>query len=512
MFGIEIDEWPARISELALWVTDHQVNMEAGRRFGDSLIRLPLKASPTIRNDNALRISWNSVVPNEELFCIFGNPPFKGKQYRTPEQRQDMALTFQYAIDQDRAHGQALSRDGGTLDYVSCWYVIAAEYIRGTRIRVGFVSTNSITQGEQVGPLWSFMRDRGMIIHFAHRTFKWTNEVKNAAAVFCVIITFANFDTDRKFIAEYETPTSEPQIRYVPQINGYLINFPHMFLTRRTTPLCEVAAIAFGSMPNDDGALLLDEAERASLLSRYPRAAQFVRLCLGSKEYFSGRQRWCLWLVGVSPSTYRTIPEVMSRIRRVKQHRRESKRLQTQNLADTPHQFGEVRHTGEPYLLIPKVCSENRRYMPLSLMPGDVIVTDLCFEMPNATLWQFAILSSSMHMDWMRAVCGRLKGDYRYSAQFVYNNFPWPPRTSAALRRRVEQAATSLLAIRHRHQASGNTLADLYDPLAMPSDLTEAHHRLDRAVERCYLVAQRTGLGSESERVEHLFGLYLSLV
>jgi hypothetical protein len=346
-----------------------------------------------------------------------------------------------------------------------------------------------------------------MAIAFAHRTFKWANEAPGKAAVHCVIIGFAAkeaVEAAPRLLFEYEAPTSEPHVTTVPNISPYLISAGNTLVQARSTPLCDVPELVYGSMANDGGNLLLNPEEKHQLISKEPQASKFLRRLYGSQEFINDEERWCLWLKDASPSDLRAMPEVMKRVEAVRTHRLKSTRQATQNLAMFATLFGEIRHPETAYLLIPGVSSERRLYIPIGFMPKDTIATDLCRILPQATLYHFGVLSSLLHMTWTKYVCGRLKSDYRYSNTIVYNNFPWAETATPAQKQAIERAAQAVLDARAQFPQS--SLADLYDPLSMPPALTKAHQDLDRAVERCYHAGK--ALATEQERIALLFGLY----
>lgn len=495
-YGIEYEEFAAQIATVALWLTDHQANMRLSAEFGLSYARLPLRKTPNIRHANALRFDWSELVSTEgneteTTLYILGNPPFVGKQFRNDEQNEDMAIAC------------ADVKNYGTLDYVAAWYIKAAQFIQDTRIKVAFVSTNSITQGEQVGTLWSYLLDGGIKIHFAHRTFRWNNEARGRAAVHCVIVGFAAFDIPRKYLFDYETPVSEPHEIETRNINPYLIDAADLVILSRRQTLCDVPEIVFGSMPNDGGHLILSDEERAELLLAEPRAERFLYPFVGAQEFINGESRWCLWLKDASPSELRAMPEVLRRVEKVRQHRLASAREATRRLASYPTLFGEDRQPESNYILIPSVSSERRRYIPIGFMPQTVIASNLCLIIPGATLYHFGVLTSQIHMAWMRQVCGRLESRYRYSNNLVYNNFPFPADPSGRQKERVEDAAQDVLDARAKY--SDATLADLYDPNTMPRDLLDAHRSVDDAVDACYGSRR---FKTDLERLEFLFDLY----
>jgi hypothetical protein len=494
-YGIEIEEFPARIAEVALWLTDHQTNIALSQAFGQFYQRLPLRASPHIVVGNALRIDWRTVLAPEQCSFVLGNPPFVGKQFMTTEQKADMDILCGHV------------KGSGVLDYVTGWYFKAAEYVKGTAIPCAFVSTNSISQGEQPGILWGELYGRHrMKIHFAHRTFPWESEARGKAHVHVVIIGFGPTDVPTKLLTEYDTDLEHPTRAQASNINPYLVEGSDTVLAKRSTPLCPVPEIVFGSMPNDGGHLLLDEEVKAELLRFEPGAKKFIRQFLGAEEFINGIGRWCLWLVDASPSELRALPEVMRRVEGVKAHRLASNRQTTRALAASPALFGENRQPRTKYLLIPGVSSERRAYVPIGFLSPSTIASNLVNVVPNAELYHFAVLTSQMHMAWVRYVCGRLKSDYRYSAGIVYNNYPWPAKVTDKHRAAVEAAAQAVLDARAQYPTS--TLADLYDPLAMPAPLLKAHQQLDRAVDRCY---RPEPFPSDRHRVEYLFALYEQL-
>ena len=496
--AFEIEQNPAHIARVAVWITDHQMNQELNATFGANLTRLPLVHSADVRQENALREDWHQLFTLQQLLAgevyIFGNPPFVAKANRNAEQNDDMRIVF----------GNA----GGTgvLDYVCCWFQKTAEFIRETNAHAAFVATNSITQGEQVPALWRRLFALDVHIDFAHRTFKWMNEAANNAAVFCVIVGFSN-GRAVKWLFEYETPTSDPIGHKVDEINPYLLPMSErLYVKSRTTPFpaCAVPEIRFGSMPNDGGHLLFTENEYHAFLEEEPAARRYMRQFKGSREFIQGGLRYCLWLKDANPQELRRMPNVTRRIRLVAAHRAASQRETTQGLP--PSMFGEDRQPTRRYLLIPRVSSERRIYIPMDFQEPDIIASDACLTVEDATMFHFGVLSSEMHMAWVRTVAGRLESRYRYSNQIVYNTFPWPQEVSETAHRRVTQCAEAVLAARRARPDA--TLADLYDPDVMPAPLAQAHRALDRAVDACY---RRAGFDSEIQRVIYLFELYRQL-
>ncbi len=495
-YGIEIGEWPARIAETALWLTDHQMNIELSLAFGNVFQRIPIKAAPHIRCANALRFDWNELLPASECSYVLGNPPFVGAKFQDAEQKADTKRVAGH-ID-----------NSGLLDYVTMWYFRAAEYIKGNGARCAFVSTNSISQGEQVGVLWSGLYAQGIKIHFAHRTFSWQSEARGKAHVHVVIIGFGLHDVPEKAIFEYDDINGEPSAVSVSNINPYLVQGGDTVVTNRSKPLCDVPEIGIGNKPIDNGRYLFDDEEKKEFLKKEPGAKKYFRPWIGSVEFLHGYQRWCLWLGDASPSDLKQLPECQKRIAEVKAFRKASKSVPTQRLADTPRRFHVENFPMKKFLVIPKVSSEKRHYIPLGHLSPKTLVSDLCFIMQNATLFHFGVLTSAMHMAWVRYVCGRLKSDYRYSAKLVYNNFPWPVSATPAQQAKVEQCAQQVLTVRQGYLDGGQCLADLYDPLYIPSALLKAHKALDRAVDRCYGSSE---FHHDRERVEFLFTLYESL-
>ena len=502
--GIEIEEFPAQIAQVALWLMDHQMNMRASQEFGLYFARIPLKSTPQIRHGNALRLDWNEVLPAQRCSYVLGNPPFVGAKFLGDEQRADVRAVFA-GID-----------NAGLLDFVAAWYVKAARYIahETEATRCGFVSTNSITQGEQVGVLWGWMLAQGVRIHFAHRTFQWSNEARGKAAVHCVIVGFGLGDCEGKTIFEYEDIRGEAHAVAVGNINPYLVDAPDVLLPRRAQPLTTVPPLRFGSQPIDGGHFLMTKEEADVLINAEPDIRPYVRQYLGAEEFINGEPRWCLWLLNCPPRVIRNSEILRERVRQVREFRLSSKRAATRELADQPTSFAFVSQPDTEYLLVPSVSSERRQYVPIGYLPPDVIASNLVFTIPNASLFHFGILTSAMHNAWMRATCGRLESRFRYSASIVYNNFPWPGFAGEPLGDKevtaIEAAAQGVLDARARFP--GASLADLYDPLTMPPDLLKAHQRLDAAVDRAYLGSGgRKTYRNDAERVAFLFELYQRL-
>lgn len=495
MYGIEVLPFPVEVARLSLWLVDHMANVELGVYFGEPFAKLPLTERPHIVQGNALRVKWESVVPKEGLSYILGNPPFISKQDRDSEQKEDMKLVF----------GDL--KGAGEVDYVAAWYMKAIEFIQGSNVTVAFVSTNSITQGEQVGILWPELLKRGAKIQFAHRTFRWTNEAPGKAAVHCVIISFSVKEPAKKQLFDYEDPSSEPHLIEVDNINPYLVDAGDIVVTSRRKPLSRVPSMLYGSKPADGGFLILDDREKEDVSTKDQLASRYIKPLLSAKEYLSGKKRWCLWLVDANPGDLKSSPFLLQHIAAVRSFREMSTKKPTQKLAETPALFAEIRQPQNDFVLVPIHSSENRKYVPLSFFSKDNIVHNSCSALPSAELYHYGILQSKMHMAWMRTTCGRLKSDYRYSNELVYNNFPWPENLSAIPKQEVEEMAQKVLDTRDKFPNA--TLADLYDPDTMPKPLLDAHYALDRAVDACY---GKRSFKSEAERLKFLFELYEKLV
>ena len=494
MYGMEINEFPARIAEVAMWLVDHQMNQRLSEAFGQYFVRLPLKKSATIRNANALRMDWKEVLPPEKCSYVMGNPPFVGAKYQTDEQRADMAAIF------------AEVKNAGLLDYVCGWYLKATEFIKDTSIPVAFVSTNSITQGEQVGALWAELFRRGLHIRFGHRTFAWQSEARGKAHVHVVIIGFSQVDLPGKRIFDYETDEDHPTVIVPKNISPYLVEGPDTVIINRSKPICSVPEVGIGNKPIDNGNYLFSTEDRDEFIRKEPQSKKLFRRWLGSDEFLNGWERWCLWLGNCEPDELRRMPEVMKRIEAVRKFRLASKSAPTRKLALQPTRFHVENMPKKSFVVIPKVSSERRRFIPIGFMEPGTMISDLCFINTEITLYHFGVLSSTMHMAWVRQLCGRLKSDYRYSAKLVYNNYPWPESPNEKQQAMVEQKAQAVLTARKNHPTS--CLAELYDPTIMPNDLFRAHAQLDRAVDLCY---RAKPFESDRERVEFLFALYEKL-
>ncbi len=489
-YGIEINDFAVTVATTALWISEAQMLTETEHIIHQDIDFLPLRSYTNIHEGNALRIDWETVVPKAHLNYIIGNPPFVGARLMSESQKQDVIDIF-----------GAKWKNVGNMDYVCCWYKKAAELIKqAPQARAALVSTNSICQGEQVANLWQKLFDDGIRINFAYRTFRWDSEASLKAHVHCVIVGFSYqkvkpcfiYDGDRKIEAA--------------NINAYLIDGPDVFIIGRPKPLCCIPEIGIGNLPIDGGNYLFTKEQMNEFIKIEPKSVSYFKLWYGSEEFIHRKPRYCLWLGDCSPAELRQMPNCLKRIEAVRLFRKESKRAATNKLADTPTHFSTENMPQGNYIIVPKVSSERRRYIPMGFMSPDAFASDLVFIIPDATLYHFGILESNVHMAWMRAVCGRLKSDYRYSKDVVYNNFPWPTPTDEQ-KAKIEQTAQAILDARALYPDS--SLADLYDELTMPVELRRAHQDNDRAVMAAYGFPIKTM--TESQCVAELFKLYQEL-
>ena len=496
MYGIEISEFPARIAEVALWLVDHQMNQQLSEAFGQYFVRLPLRKSATIIHANALHIDWQTVLPASRCSYVLGNPPFVGAKYLSDEQRSDMK----------QVAGQIKSY--GLLDYVTAWYFKAAHYIQDSAVTVAFVSTNSITQGEQVGVLWSELFRLGLRIEFGHRTFAWVSEARGKAHVHVVIlgVSVGKANGKRK-LYDYESDAENPTVIQVKHISPYLVEGGDTVVLNRSTPLCDVPRIGIGNKPIDNGNYLFMPEERDAFIAREPQSRKWFRRWMGSDEFLNGWERWCLWLGDCPPDVLRAMPECLKRVEAVREFRRQSVSPPTNRLAETPTRFHVENMPHKRFVVIPGATSESRKYVPLGYMTPDTLISNLANILPSDSLYLFGILHSQMHNAWLRQVGGRLKSDPRYSVKLVYNNFPWPNKPSEKKIAAVEAKAQAVLDARDAFPDS--SLADLYHPVAMPRKLAKAHTDLDRLVASCY---RSKPFQSDRERVEFLLGLYEKVI
>ena len=491
MYGIEIEEFPSLIAQTALWLTDHQMNMQFSRESGKTFKRLPLTHSATIVNDNALTTNWDTVVPATKLNFILGNPPFVGKNQRTREQSADMRQIFNDL------------KGWKSVDFVASWHVKAAQMMKANpKIHTALVSTNSITQGEQVSILWPFLKSMDVHINFAHKTFQWTNDARGVAAVHCVILGLWLTNESQKRLFEYPDIKADPLGITTKQINSYLYDAPDIIVYPRMKPICDVPQMINGSKPADGGFLLLSPDEKADIISSEPQAGPYIKVLLGADEFLNNGMRYCLWLNDCPPNALRGMSKVMQRVEGVRRFRAASIDANTRSWASRPMVFQTDRQPRSNYLIVPKVTSENREYAPIGFIPKDIITTDRNQTVPNATIYEFGVLSSKLHMSWLAAVCGRLESRFNYSSKIVYNNFIWPEVTDAQ-KAEIKKLAQSVLDARAEFPEA--SLADLYDPLTMPPVLARAHRTLDRAVDKLY---SPKPFASDAERVAMLFELY----
>jgi len=463
-YGIEVNDFAVTVARTALWIAESQMMKETEIIIHIHLDYLPLKTYANIIEGNALRVDWESVVPKHKLNYIMGNPPFVGYAYQNKAQKEDMTVIFP---------------NGKNLDYVAAWYKKSLDYIIGTTIRAAFVSTNSITQGEQVAALWQPLIDAGVIINFAHRTFKWNSEATDKAAVHCVIVGFSLSKDGQKVIFDNE------KVSTAKNISPYLIDAPNVFVDKRTKPLCDVPEITRGSDPVDGGNLIIEADEYEDFIKREPSAIKYIRQYMMGYEFINKKMRYCLWLTDASPTELMKMPLVMDRIEKCRQMRSASSRANTLRAANTPMLFESNRQPNTDYIALPKVSSERRRYIPIGYLSKSVVAGDKLFTIPNATLYHFGVLNSNVHNAWMRTVCGRLKSDYSYSNTIVYNNFPWPTATDAQ-KAEIEKLAQGVLDARAEYPDS--TLADMYGETSMlfHTSLLNAHRKLDSAVMKLY--------------------------
>lgn len=493
-YGIEINDFAVTVARTALWIAESQMMKQTEEIIGRDIDFLPLKSYPNITEGNALRIDWEEVVPKEKLTYIMGNPPFVGYSLQSKEQKADMLSI--YVDEKGKPYKTA-----GKIDYVAAWYFKAAQLMENTAIRTAFVSTNSITQGEQVAGVWKPLYDRfGIHIDFAHRTFRWDSEASLKAHVHCVIVGFSSaYNRADKRLFDNGTD------KIVDNINPFLVDAPNVFIDSRSIPICDVPKMTTGNRPADGGHLIIEREDYEDFIKREPNAKKYIKQFMGSVEYINNKERYCLWLVGVSPAELRKMPAVLKRIEACKKDRLDSPDKGRQKLADTPAVFREIQNP-EQYIIMPKVSSERRKYIPCGFLNGNIIPSDLVFIIPNATLYHFGVLTSNVHMAWMRTVCGRLKSDYRYSKDIVYNNFPWCNPTPEQ-KTKIEQTAQAILDARAKYPDC--SLADLYDETTMPPELRKAHQANDKAVMQAYGFWGK--LNSESECVAELMKMYQKL-
>lgn len=488
-YGIEINDFAVTVAKTALWISESQMMKETEMIVNRQLEFFPLKSYANIIEGNALRIDWNEVVPKEKLSYIMGNPPFVGGMMMSKEQKQDIVNVV----------GDI--KGVGELDFVSGWYYKATEYIKGTNIEVAFVSTNSICQGQQAVTMWKPLFQKGIKIQFAYRTFVWDSEAQQKARVHCIIVGFSYINRNKKIIFDND------RVRIVSNINSYLTDTADIFVESISKPICNVPAIKFGSMPRDGGGFVLSDEEKAELIKKEPLSERWIHPYIGAYEFINNKSRWCLWLVGANPHEIKQCPTVMKRIEFVKNFRLASVAEGTRKFAETPTLFCQIAQPDTDYIAVPKTSSEKRKYIPIGFLDKNVIASDLLFLIPNAKLYHFGILTSNVHNAWMRMLCGRLKSDYRYAKDIVYNNFPWPTPTEKQ-KEDIEKTAQMILDARKLY--SDCSLADLYDEVTMPPELRKAHQLNDKAVMEAYGFWGK--VKTESECVAELMKMYQRLI
>lgn len=498
-YGIEINDFAVSVAKTALWIAESQMLEETADIVYTNIDFLPLKSYTNIVEGNALEVDWETIVPKDKLNYIIGNPPFVGHSIQNAEQKKDMRAIY---VDEN---GKEYSL-AGKIDYVAGWYFKASELIFGTAAKVAFVSTNSICQGEQVAGVWKPIYDRFNIsIDFAYQTFQWNSEAKDKAAVHCIIVGFSS-DTNKGIKKLY---TSSNTLELVENISPYLLPGKTIFVESLKKPLGNVSPMYFGSKPTDGGFFFLTPEEREEFVRKEPQSLKYIRKVLGAQEYINNIERYCLWLVDISPEELKNSPMIYERVRKVREFRLASKAESTRKFADRPTEFKQIAQPKTPYLIVPRVSSENRRYVPIGYIQPEVIATDATQIVPNASLYEFGVITSNVHMAWMRTVAGKLESRYRYSNTIVYNTFPWLD-ISEQQRKRIEVTAKEILNVRTKYSTS--SLAALYDDHIMPSDLRTAHQKNDRAVMEAYgmtkiVDGKKTWL-TESETVARLFEMY----
>lgn len=483
-YGIEINDFAVAVGKTALWIAESQMMKETSSILGVELDFLPLTTNANIVEGNALRMNWEEVVPKYKLSYIMGNPPFHGFTFMTKEQKADM---------------QAIFPDVKNLDYVCAWYKKASNYIANTKIETAFVSTNSIVQGETVSRFWDFMK--GDVINFAYKTFVWDSEASAKAHVHCVIISFSKISRSDKFLYDNGRSTLAKNINY------YLIDGDNILVRSRNKPICDVPKMIYGNKPADGGNLIIEDEDLNDFISRDPNSKKFIYPLLGASEYIKGKKRWCLWLVGASPDELKKCPLILERVRKCKEVRENSVAAGIRKFAATPTLFAQrTQPVDKDFIIVPRVSSQARRYVPMGFIKAGTIVTDRVQIIPDASLYDFGIIISNVHMAWMRTTCMRLKSDYSYSKDIVYNNFPWPEPTDTQ-KAKIEQTAQAILDARALYPDS--SLADLYDEVLMPPELRKAHQNNDRAVMQAYGFKSSM---TENEIVAKLFVMYQSLI
>lgn len=502
LYGIEINDFAVSVANAALWIAESQMLEETLSIAYSNMQFLPIKSYSNIVEGNALKLNWEEIVPKEKLSYIIGNPPFVGHSIQNEQQKKEIRSI--YVDENGKEYNLA-----GKIDYVAGWYFKAASLISNTNIKVAFVSTNSICQGEQVVGVWQPLYKRfGVNIDFAYQTFKWGSEAKDKAAVHCVIVGFStNHNNEKKQLF-----SSTDKLDLVDNINPYLLSGKTIFVESVKTPICPVSPMYFGSKPTDGGYFFLTPEEKQVIVRKEPQSEKYIRKVLGAQEYINNVERYCLWLVGITPSELKSSPMIYERVKKVREFRLASKAESTRKFADRPTEFKQNAQPNKPYLIVPRVSSENRRYVPIGYIDPEVIATDATQIIPNATLYEFGVITSNVHMAWMRTVAGRLKSDYRYSSTIVYNTFPWPKITEEQ-KEYISKTAQGILDARALESES--SLADLYNDVIMPVELRKAHQANDIAVMKAYGMIKKVNgkdkLMSETETISKLFEMYEEL-
>ena len=502
LYGIEINDFAVSVANAALWIAESQMLEETLSIAYSNMQFLPIKSYSNIVEGNALKLNWEEIVPKEKLSYIIGNPPFVGHSIQNEQQKKEIRSI--YVDENGKEYNLA-----GKIDYVAGWYFKAASLISNTNIKVAFVSTNSICQGEQVVGVWQPLYKRfGVNIDFAYQTFKWGSEAKDKAAVHCVIVGFStNHNNEKKQLF-----SSTDKLDLVDNINPYLLSGKTIFVESVKTPICPVSPMYFGSKATDGGYFFLTPEEKQVIVRKEPQSEKYIRKVLGAQEYINNVERYCLWLVGITPSELKSSPMIYERVKKVREFRLASKAESTRKFADRPTEFKQNAQPNKPYLIVPRVSSENRRYVPIGYIDPEVIATDATQIIPNATLYEFGVITSNVHMAWMRTVAGRLKSDYRYSSTIVYNTFPWPKITEEQ-KEYISKTAQGILDARALESES--SLADLYNDVIMPVELRKAHQANDIAVMKAYGMIKKVNgkdkLMSETETISKLFEMYEEL-
>lgn len=497
-YGIEINDFAVTVAKTALWIAESQMMKETEDILHTDLDFLPLKSYANITEGNALRINWETVVPKDKLNYIMGNPPFVANSGRTTSAEAHSKKMISNDQSDDRL--MLFGKDGGVLDYVACWYKKSADLMKGTEIKTAFVSTDSITQGQQVEPLWKALFDEGIIINFAHTSFKWSNETNEKSATVYVVIIGISYVKTKCILF------NNNQAKEVPNINAYLMDAPNVIVSSRSKPLCDVPSMMSGGKPVEGGYLIFSDDEKDEFLRKEPLAEKFFRRFTSGETFIYNKMKWCLWLVDASPKEINAMAEVKKRVQLVKDFRLKSSKLATRKGADFPHKFMEIKQPNSDYLIIPLTTSKNRRYVPIGYLSKDIIANNGASFVPNASLYHFGVVTSNVHMAWMRTVCGYFGPSYRYSNNIVYNNFPWCNPTDEQ-KAKIEQTAQAILDARALYPDC--SLADLYDELTMPVELRKAHQANDKAVMQAYGFNYKTM--TESECVAELMKLYQEL-